>query len=786
MDSKAKVTDYHHPAGGWGALVSTAKHLMFQGIPIKGAMTLLRNNQKHGFDCPGCAWPDPEHASSFEFCENGVKAVAAEATSKRVPPEFFVKHSVSWLLEQSDFWLENQGRLTHPMVYDPQTDHYQAISWDDAFKLVATSLNALDNPDQAAFYTSGRASNEAAFLYQLFVREFGTNNFPDCSNMCHEASGYALIEAIGIGKGTVKLEDFHKADAIFIFGQNPGTNHPRMLGELRTAAKRGCKIVSINPLKERGLEKFAFPQSPVEMLTGSSTPISSLYLQPKIGGDLAVIKGMLKHIIARNDDALAKGQPAVIDQAFIDRHTHGFETFLADIRAESWELILQESGLTRDEIEAAAEIYLASPKVICTWGMGLTQHKHSVLTIQQVVNLLLLGGHIGREGAGACPVRGHSNVQGNRTVGITEKPSAAFLDRMEEVFGIDMPRENGLDVVATIEAMQAGAVKVFFALGGNFAAATPDTLVTEQALRQCDLVVNISTKLNRSHLVTGKQSLILPCLGRTEIDQQASGPQLVTVEDSMSMVHGSGGINKPASEHLMSEPAIVAHIAKATLPESKIQWLELIEDYDRIRDLIEKVYDHFEGYNERVRQPGGFYLPNSAANLDWRTATGKANFTTAAIPTDLPFHRAMHVTEAPVFNLMTTRSHDQYNTTIYGMDDRYRGVFGQRRVLFISRADLDKLGMKADQWVDLTTVSDDGVERKAERFRLVEYDIPAGCIAGYYPETNPLVPLSALGDFSRTPTSKSIPVTLQLSPNQSPSAKSQTTAKTKPAENAIA
>jgi molybdopterin-dependent oxidoreductase alpha subunit len=766
MGKKAKVKDYGGPAGGWGALASTAKHLMFQGIPIKGPMTLMRNNQKHGFDCPGCAWPDPRHASSFEFCENGVKAVAAEATSKRVPPEFFAKHSVSWLLQQDDFWLENQGRLTHPMAYNPETDHYEAIGWDEAFIRIGAGLQALDHPDQAAFYTSGRASNEAAFLYQLFVREFGTNNFPDCSNMCHEASGYALIESIGIGKGTVKLEDFHHADAIFIFGQNPGTNHPRMLGELRLAAKRGAKIVSINPLKERGLEKFAFPQSPVEMLTGGSTPISSLYLQPKIGGDLAVVKGMLKHIVSRNDEALAQGKPPVIDQGFIDRHTHGFERFLTDIRAESWELILQESGLRREEIEAAAEIYLASPKVICTWGMGLTQHKHSVLTIQQVVNLLLIGGHFGRPGAGACPVRGHSNVQGNRTVGITEKPSAEFLDRLQQVFGFEPPRENGHDVVATIEAMQRGDVRVFVALGGNFAAATPDTPRTEAALRLCDMVVNISTKLNRSHLVTGKQSLILPCLGRTEIDHQATGAQMVTVEDSMSMVHGSGGINKPASPQLLSEPAIVARMAHAALPQSRIDWLGLIADYDRIRDLIEATLDDFQDYNRRVRQPGGFYLPNSAANLEWRTATGKANFVTAAIPTDLPVHRAEQSSAVPVFNLMTTRSHDQYNTTIYGLDDRYRGVFGQRRVLFISREDLQKLGMQAGQWVDIATVSDDGIARRANRFKLVEYDIPAGCIAGYYPETNPLVPLSALGDHSRTPTSKSIPVVLTPSRNE--------------------
>jgi molybdopterin-dependent oxidoreductase alpha subunit len=763
MDKKAQVTEYTNPAGGWGALVSTAKQLMFQGIPIKGAKTLLKANQKHGFDCPGCAWPDPEHASSFEFCENGVKAIAAEATSKRVTPEFFAKHSVSWLLQQSDYYLEGQGRLTHPMGYNPLTDHYEAISWGDAFAQIAGQLQALDSPDEAAFYTSGRASNEAAFLYQLFVREYGTNNFPDCSNMCHEASGYALTETIGIGKGTVKLEDFHLADAIFIFGQNPGTNHPRMLGELRAAAKRGAKIVSINPLRERGLEKFAFPQSPVEMLTGSSTAISSMYLQPKIGGDLAAIKGIIKFVVEQHDQAVASNAAPILDLGFIAEHTYGFETFVADIRLESWELILQESGLSKAELEAAAQVFINSPKVICTWGMGLTQHKHSVATIQQVVNLLLLGGHLGRPGAGACPVRGHSNVQGNRTVGITEQASPAFLDRLQQVFGFAPPRENGYDVVATIEAMLAGKVKVFVGLGGNFVAASPDTQFTEQALQQCEMTVQISTKLNRSHLVHGKQALILPCLGRTEIDQQQSGPQLVTVEDSMSMVHGSAGINAPASKTIMSEPAIVAHMAQAALPHSKIDWLNLIADYDRIRDMIEAVLPDFNHYNERVRQPGGFYLPNSAAMRRWRTATAKANFTTSAIPTNLPYHRAVQVNSDRVFNLMTTRSHDQYNTTIYGLDDRYRGVFGQRRVVFVNRQDIELLGMKAGEWVDITTVSDDGIERQVKKFLLVEYNIPQGCIAGYYPETNPLVPLSSLGDLSRTPTSKSIPVILTRS-----------------------
>ncbi|MCR6662041.1 MAG: FdhF/YdeP family oxidoreductase [Luteimonas sp.] len=758
--SKHPIRKYDGPAGGWGALKSVARHLIEQDIEIKGAKTLLRANQPDGFDCPGCAWPDRDHTSTFEFCENGAKAVAAEATKFRAGPDLFARHSVAQLLEYSDHWLEGQGRLTTPMRYDAETDHYVPVEWDEAFALIARHLNALASPDEAIFYTSGRTSNEAAFLYQLFVREYGTNNFPDCSNMCHESSGTGLRKQIGVGKGTVSLHDFEKADCILIFGQNPGTNHPRMLGELREASKRGCKIVSFNPLRERGLERFSDPQDKLEMATYGSTKISSDYFQLKIGGDLAAIKGMIKHVLERDLEATTNGGASLLDRAFIAEHTHGFDAFVADVLAESWETIIAESGLDEAQLRHAGEIYLQSERVIACWGMGITQHKHSVPTINMITNLLLLRGNLGREGAGACPVRGHSNVQGDRTMMIWEKPPAAFLDRIEQVFGFSPPREDGYDTVGAIEAMISGDGKVFFGMGGNFAIATPDSDATARGLRNCNLTVNVTTKLNRSHLIHGKDALILPCLGRTEIDMQVAGPQGVTVEDSMSMVHMSSGINAPASDTLLSEPAIVAHLAHATLGgRSKIGWLWLIEDYDRIRDLIAMTFDDFHDFNERVRVPGGFRLSNTARDRVWNTPTGKANFIVAEVPTDNPIHRARRMRGTqPVFTLATTRSHDQYNTTVYGLDDRYRGVFGERRVLFTHVDDIAALGLKAGDWVDLESLHDDGVKRVAKRFLLVEYDIPRGCLAAYYPETNPLVPLSSYADESRTPTSKSVPV----------------------------
>jgi molybdopterin-dependent oxidoreductase alpha subunit len=755
--SEKKIEFYKGPAGGWGALKSVSKALLAQDIAVKGAKTLLSANQPDGFDCPGCAWPDRNHASTFEFCENGAKAVAAEATARRTTAAFFAQHTVTELATKSDFFLEDQGRLTEPMVYDAASDKYVPIDWDAAFELMARHLNALPDPNQAMFYTSGRASNEAAFLYQLFVREYGTNNFPDCSHMCHEPSGSAMRPQIGVGKGTVTLDDFEKADAIFIFGQNPGTNHPRMLGELREAARRGARIVSFNPLRERGLERFADPQAKLEMATLGSTRISSHYFQLRIGGDLAMVKGMIKHVVEREDSV-----GGVLDHAFIAEHTLGIAELLDDVRAESWALLEQESGQSEAQMRAAGDVYLGANNVIACWGMGITQHQHSVATIQMINNLLLLRGNIGRPGAGSCPVRGHSNVQGDRTMGIWEKPPAALLDRLRDVFGFEPPRTPGVDVVDSIKLMLSGRGKVFFALGGNFAAATPDTYETWKGLRQCDLTVHVTTKLNRSHIVHGRAALILPCLGRTEIDVQAAGPQGVTVEDSMSMVHMSAGINPPASEHLLSEPAIVARLAAATLGRrSKTPWLWLVEDYDRIRDQIEAVFDEFFDFNRRIRTPGGFHLRNTASERVWATETGKASFYAHAVPLDTPVHRARAgQLDQVVFTLLTTRSHDQYNTTIYGQDDRYRGVFGQRRVVFINPADIRHLGLRDGDWVDIHTAWSDGVERRADRFKLVAYDIPRGNLAAYYPETNPLVPLSSVAIAAGTPTSKSIPVIL--------------------------
>ncbi|MHC9085147.1 FdhF/YdeP family oxidoreductase [Luteimonas sp. RIT-PG2_3] len=758
--SNDTIRKYDGPAGGWGALKSVAKHLLEQDIAVSGAKTLLKANQPDGFDCPGCAWPDRDHTSTFEFCENGAKAVAAEATRHRAGPDLFAQYSVAQLSEYSDHWLENQGRLTTPMRYDAASDHYVPIRWDDAFALIAGHLNALASPDEAIFYTSGRTSNEAAFLYQLFVREFGTNNFPDCSNMCHESSGTAMKKQIGVGKGTVSLHDFELADAIFIFGQNPGTNHPRMLGELREASKRGARIVSFNPLRERGLERFADPQDKLEMVTYGSTKISSDYFQLKIGGDLAAVKGIIKHVLERDIEATGNGAPSLLDLDFIAEHTSNFEAFATDVQAESWDTIIAESGLDEAQLRRAGELYLQAGKVIICWGMGITQHKHSVATINMLVNLLLLRGNIGRPGAGPCPVRGHSNVQGDRTMMIYEKPPAAFLDRIRDVFGFEPPREDGYDTVGAIEAMIDGRAKTFFGMGGNFAVATPDSDATARGLRNCALTVHVTTKLNRSHLIHGQEALILPCLGRTEIDMQAGGAQGVTVEDSMSMVHLSSGINPPASDTLLSEPAIVARLAEATLgARSKLPWRWLVEDYDRIRELIAKTFDDFHNFNTRVRVPGGFQLSNGARDRKWANPAGKAVFFACPVPTDNPIHRARraHGTQ-PVFNLATTRSHDQYNTTIYGLNDRYRGVFGERRVLFTNADDIAALGMKAGDWVDLESLCDDGVRRRARRFLLVEYNIPHGCLAAYYPETNPLVPLSSFADESRTPTSKSVPV----------------------------
>jgi formate dehydrogenase major subunit len=761
--NKPDIHPYNKPAGGWGALKATMDVLLEQGVAIKGGKTLLKMNQPAGFDCPGCAWPDPSGPFPVKFCENGAKAMAWEATSNRVTPDFFARHTVSWLAEQSDYWLEEQGRLTHPMAYDEASDKYVPIEWEDAFTLIGHELRALEDPNQAEFYTSGRASNEAAFLFQLFGREYGTNNFPDCSNMCHEATSVGLPPALGVAKGTVLLEDFAHTDAIFIFGQNPGTNSPRMMDELHAAARRGVPIVTFNPLRERALERFADPKSVIEMGTLGATSISSNYYQVRIGGDAAALKGIMKALIESDDAATAAGASRVVDVEFIEKHTHGFEPLAEDLRATSWDIVEQRSGLKREDLATAAAIYANAKAVIGVWGMGITQHRRGTETVQQIANLLLLRGNIGRPGAGACPVRGHSNVQGNRTVGITEKPTSEFLDRLKDTFGFEPPRAHGHDVVSAIDAMVHGRSKVFIALGGNFVAATPDTKITQDAMRRLNLTVGINTKLNRGHLVHGRRALILPCLGRTEIDIQADGPQSVTVEDSMSMVHASAGSNEPASPHLRSETGIVAGIAQATLPQSRVAWAQMIENYDRVRDKIEAVFPIFEDFNARIRVPGGFHLTSSARERLWETPTGRANF--------MIFNG---VGEDPCGDdpdavwLTSIRSHDQYNTTIYSLNDRYRGVFGQRRVIFISARDMKKRGLRAGEWVDLRTISDDGVDRVACGFKVVPYRLPEGSCAAYYPETNGLVPLHSHDANSHTPTYKAIPIKITRSKPGSP------------------
>ncbi|MDX2142182.1 MAG: FdhF/YdeP family oxidoreductase [Rhodospirillaceae bacterium] len=769
MTEHTPAKPYTGPAGGWASLKASAEHLLRGGAPVAGAKALLSVNQPEGFDCPGCAWGDPKHTSSFEFCESGVKAVAWEATGKRCTPEVMARHTVSSLMAEDEHVLESLGRLTHPMVYDAAEDIYKPIAWDDAFALIGRELGALDHPDQAIFYTSGRTSNEAAFLWQLFVREFGTNNLPDCSNMCHEASGVALKESIGIGKGTILLEDMKLADAIFIFGQNPGTNHPRMLGDLKEAAARGAQIVTVNPLKERGLERFADPKNPLAMagdaLGGQGAPLTSLYLQIQIGGDLALVKGMMKALIALDEDAKARHAKSVLDDEFIAAHTRGLGNLIADLKAEPWDRIEAQAGVSRAQIEAAAAIYAKAERVICTWAMGLTQHKLGVETIQQITNLLLLRGNIGRPGTGPCPVRGHSNVQGDRTMGITELPRPEFLDSLERVFGFQAPRKSGVNTVEAIAAMRDGKAKVLLAMGGNFAAACPDSSVTWPALRGLNLTVHVSTKLNRSHLVHGKKALILPALGRTEIDVQKTGRQAVTVEDSMSMVHASQGMNRPASEHLRSEPWIVAGIAQATLPASKVPWAELREDYRLIRAKIEAVFSDFENFNERIGRAGGFFLGNAAKDRVWNTATAKANFMVQPLPSITMREAAQSLTAERVFTLMTFRAHDQYNTTVYARDDRYRGIKGQRRVVFIHPEDLAAIGLAAGEVVDIATVWHDARERVARGFALTPYDIPRGCLGAYFPETNVLVPLDSHGPRSGTPTNKSIPVVLRKSPS---------------------
>ncbi|MEU4547357.1 FdhF/YdeP family oxidoreductase [Nonomuraea dietziae] len=726
------------PPKDWAGGLPAVAHAMETAYRQMGvgrtALTLLQVNQKRGFDCPGCAWPEGEHRSPAEFCENGAKAVAEEATTRRVGREFFAAHPVGELAVRSDHWLGQQGRLTEPMHKPAGSDHYVPIAWEAAFEIIARELRALGGPDEAVFYTSGRTSNEAAFVYQLLVRRFGTNNLPDCSNMCHESSGSALNQTLGIGKGTVSLEDLHRAELIFVVGQNPGTNHPRMLTALERAKRGGARVIAVNPLPEAGLLRFKNPQKPSGL--GRGTALADRFLQIRLNGDMALFQALSLLLL---DSA---------DQEFIEQHTHGFEEWERHLRALDWERVLEATGLSMAELEATAEDVRAAGSVVVCWAMGLTQHRNSVATIREVVNFLLLRGNVGRSGAGVCPVRGHSNVQGDRTMGIYEKPSQAFLDALGKEFGFSPPGHHGLDTVEAIRAMRDGSAKVFVGMGGNFVRATPDSDVTEAALRRTRLTVQISTKLNRSHAVCGREALILPTLGRTERDPAG----YVTVEDSMGLVHASTGRLRPASADLLSEVAIVCRLAGALFGDDPhVPWAGFEHDYGAIRDRVSRVIPGFEDFNARA--PGGFALPNAPRDeRRFPTATGKANFTV----------NALEVLRVPPGRLLlqTVRSHDQYNTTIYGLDDRYRGVKAGRRVVFVHPDDLAERDLADGDLVDLISEWPDG-ERKAEGFRVIAYPTARGCCAAYFPETNVLVPLDSVAETSNTPTSKSVVVRLE-------------------------
>ena len=736
--SKVKTT-----AAGIPAAVSSLNHGIRKMGLTKTVRTLLMVNQKEGFDCPGCAWPDPEHRTSFEFCENGAKAVADEAMKAKVNASFFQKYSISDLLKRSDFWLNSQGRIAQPMIRKSGSNQYQPIDWDDAFDLISEHIQTMNHPERGVYYTSGRTSNEAAFLYQALVRALGSNNMPDCSNMCHESSGKALTQTIGIGKGTVHLDDFNHADLILVIGQNPGTNHPRMLSALRDAKKKGTKIVSINPLPETGLQRFKHPQ---DYMKGDfqTTQLADIFVPVRIGGDSALLKGIMKILL----------ESGTLDESFIDTKTIGFDTFRDSLENYSWEQIVRDSGIERAMIEDIATYCDESNATIACWAMGLTQHRNGVAVIQEVVNLLLLGGHIGRKGAGVCPVRGHSNVQGDRTVGIWEAPSESFIEKLEEGLKFSIPRKHGYDVVHAIHAMEQGNVDVFISMGGNFLSATPDTRRTASGLRNVGLTVQISTKLNRSHLITGKTAIILPVLGRTEIDIQESGEQFVTVENSMGVVHRSKGNMKPVSTNLISEPFLVAQLGLRLCPDV-LPWREYMRNYDNIRDLMERSLHGFDDYNHRVRAPNGFLLPNPPRDsCEFDTDSGKASFSVHSLP-DVKV-------ESGHFVLMTIRSHDQYNTTIYGLHDRYRGVHGNRRIVFMNALDMSERNLKTRDIIHMKSHFN-GTIRESNDWIVVSYEIPRGNLAAYFPEANELVPLESTAHISNTPTSKWIEVSLSTS-----------------------
>ena len=758
MTERSSFKPYTHPAGGWGALNATAKILREQSVVAQSTVALRKMNKPDGFKCSSCAWPNPDHVKTFEFCENGAKALAFETTKRRTGRAFFAAHTVSELRTWSDYDLEQTGRLEEPMRYDAATDHYVPCAWDEAFDAIADELAALDDPNEAEFYTSGRTSNEAAFLFSVFGRAFGTNNFPDCSNMCHEPTSRGLPASIGVGKGTCVLDDFEHTEAIFIIGQNTGTNSPRMMTNLVEVRARGVPIVAINPMPERALMRFTEPQDPVKMATFGSTKIASEFVPVRVGGDIALLKGLVRAVLELDDAAIAAGEPRVLDTAFIAAHTVGFEAVTADARATAWEEIEQVSGIGRDQINRVARVYAASKATMICFGMGITQHQYGAHAIQQICNLLFLRGNFGKPGAGIVPVRGHSNVQGDRTVGIDEKPTAAFLDQFERVFGFAPPRAHGHDTVEAVEAMVDGRAKVFVAMGGNFVHAIPDTPRGYEAMMRLRMTVAVSTKLNRGHVVHGRRAFILPCIARSELDIQASGKQRISIEDAMSTVGSSTGMLKPASEHLLSEISIVCRMARRTLarrrPDVRLDWDGFEADYDRIRDGIAAVYPAiYANMNERLRAGPHFYLGNATRQREWKTSSGRANFILfVGVAMDEP------IEGADVLRLATIRSHDQYNTTLYSKSDRYRGVHNDRMVVFMNEDDMRDRGIAAMGAVEMETVSLDGRRRLLTGLKAIAYPISRGSVASYYPEANGLLPLYHHDQISKCPAAKSIPV----------------------------
>ncbi|MBD9367244.1 FdhF/YdeP family oxidoreductase [Xanthomonas sp. XNM01] len=758
MSAKPRFKEYDHPAGGWGSVHSLLRFGGHPSVPTAEAMEQLgRQNKADGFMCVSCAWAKPRDPHRFEFCENGAKATFWELDRNRVDAGFFAGHTVSDLLQWADHDLERQGRLTEPMRYDHGSDCYVPIGWDEAFALIGRELRALE-PDSAVFYASGRASLETSYMYALLARLYGTNNLPDSSNMCHESTSVGLPRSIGVPVGTVLLEDFEKTDCILAFGQNVGTNSPRMLHQLQEASRREVPILVFNPLRERGWERFTNPQEPGQMLTGGSTRIGSAYYQMRAGGDIAVVQGMCKALLELDEAAQRAGAPRVLDIAFIQTHTSGFDAFAASVRDTAWGDIERVSGMARADIVAAAEVYARAESTILVYGMGITQHRHGVDSVRMLCNLLLMRGNIGRPGAGICPVRGHSNVQGQRTVGISEKPELVPLDRLAQQYAFLPPRTKGLDTVGTVAGVLDGSVRAFIGLGGNFVRAAPETARLENAWRRLRLSVQVATKLNRSHLVCGEVTLLLPCLGRLERDTQASGDQTVTTEDSTTCIHASFGTHDPAADTLLSEPAIVAGIARATLPDNpNIPWQAWVDDYARVRDAIEATYpDQFRDFNARLKTPGGFPRPVAARERRWETDSGKAGF---MVPTTLD---ASGIDEAPErLRLVTVRSNDQFNTTIYGYRDRFRGIDGTRRVVMLCDEDMRRLGLTEGELVDLVGDYDDGVERAVGGLRVTRMDLPPGCIAGYYPECNPLLANAHHAIDSHVPAGKSIPVRIR-------------------------